>query len=289
MTLGHRCVGQVGSREPQVERARPATSTVRSTAPGQREPAGLLGRRPQLRVRRRRQPAVDLVERTTGAHRGERGRERALRGRRVVDVVRRHHLDTGRERELGQRVVAVPVERITVIPELDEHPVAPEGLDEPVERAPRAARGPSRASAAGTVPLRHPVSTNQWSPVPRPELLEGEPGRALLAAHLRLADRPGEARVAGRAFRQHHEVLTGRVGAAGLGAGVAEPEGELGAEDGGQTQRTGRLGEAHDPVEPVVVGDRERASPRRAASSTSSSGWLAPSRKEKFVWQCSSA
>src|SRR5207249_3939946 len=31
------------------------------------------------------------------------------------------------------------------------------------------------------------------------------------------------------------------------------------------------------------------SSPSRAASSASSSGWLAPSRKEKLVWQCSSA
>jgi hypothetical protein len=31
------------------------------------------------------------------------------------------------------------------------------------------------------------------------------------------------------------------------------------------------------------------SSPSRAASSTSSSGWLAPSRKLKLEWQCSSA
>jgi hypothetical protein len=30
-------------------------------------------------------------------------------------------------------------------------------------------------------------------------------------------------------------------------------------------------------------------SPSRVASSASSSGWLAPSRKLKLVWQCSSA
>ena len=39
-------------------------------------------------------------------------------------------------RDLGERVVAVPVERIAVVPQLDEHAVAPEGGDEPVERAP---------------------------------------------------------------------------------------------------------------------------------------------------------
>ena len=54
-----------------------AMSTVRSTAPGQRAnrrscSAGAA----QVRERRGRQPAVDLVERTAGAHRGERLRER---------------------------------------------------------------------------------------------------------------------------------------------------------------------------------------------------------------------
>ena len=184
-----------------------------------------------------------------------------MRGRRVVDVVRRHHFDTRCERQLGERVVAVPVERITVVPELDEHPVAPEGLDERVEGA-RAARGPSRASAAGTVPLRHPVSTNQWAPFPSPascsRVRRGAPFSPRICASL-IA---GEARVAGRAIGQHHEVLTGRIGAAGMEAGGAETQGELGAEDGGETERPGRLGEAHDPVEPVVVGDRERGQPQ---------------------------
>ena len=56
----------------------------------------------------------------------------------------------------------------------------------------RAARGPSRASAAGTVPLRHPVSTNQL-PASSARAARGSVrGRALLAPHLRLADRAGE-------------------------------------------------------------------------------------------------
>ncbi len=32
---------------------------------------------------------------------------------------------------------------------------------------------------------------------------------------------------------------------------------DLGPEDRGQTEGPGRLGEAHDPVEPVVVGERQ--------------------------------
>ena len=56
-------------------------------------------------------------------------------GRGVVHVVRRDHLDPGAHRDLRERVVAVPVERIAVIPQLDEHPVAPERVDQLVERA----------------------------------------------------------------------------------------------------------------------------------------------------------
>ena len=61
-------------------------------------------------------------------------------------------------------------------------------------------------------------------------------------------------------------------------------------EHGRQPDRPGRLGEADDAVQPVVVGERGGATrSSRAASSASSSGCEAPSRKEKFEWQCNSA
>ena len=140
-------------------------STVRSTAPGQRAnrracSAGA------AQVREAAPPGASRrSRRANGAARTAASavRERALRGRGVVHVVRGDHVDAGRHRDLGQRVVAVPVERVTVVPQLDEHPVASEAGDEPVERARAPRRGPSRTSAAGTVPLRHPVSTNQLS------------------------------------------------------------------------------------------------------------------------------
>ena len=80
-----------------------------------------------------------------------------------MHVVGGDDVDARGHRHPGQRVVAVPVERIAVVPQLHQHAVAAEAGDEPVERARVPRLGPSRTSAAGTVPLRHPVSTYQLS------------------------------------------------------------------------------------------------------------------------------
>ena len=64
---------------------------------------------------------------------------------------------------------------------------------------------------------------------------------------------------------------------------------DLGAEHGGQANSAGCFGEANDAVEAVVVVSASASRPRRDASSASCSGWLAPSRNEKLLWQCSSA
>jgi hypothetical protein len=66
-------------------------------------------------------------------------------------------------------------------------------------------------------------------------------------------------------------------------------ERQLRPEDGLQLQVLRRLGEAGDAVEPVVVGDRERVHPSRSASSASSAGEEAPSRKENDECACNSA
>ena len=157
-------VGQLGRGEAEVERARrrDVDRALHRAGPAG-EPALLLGRAAQVRERRGREPAVDLVERASGPDRGERGGERPLRGRGVVHVVGGDHVDARRRRDLGQRVVAVPVERIAVVPQLDEHAVASEGGDEPVERAPGRGGPVVERARAGTVPLRHPVSTNHAS------------------------------------------------------------------------------------------------------------------------------
>ena len=161
VTVGHGVVGQARRRELQVEaRARDVDGPFDRARPA-REPPLLLGRGTQVRERSGRQPAVDLVERPAGAHRGERGAKRPARRCGVVHVVRRDHLDAGAHRDLRERVVAVAVERIAVIPQLDEHPIAPERVDQLVQRALGRGRAIPRCSAAGTVPLRQPVDTNQ--------------------------------------------------------------------------------------------------------------------------------
>ena len=114
----------------------------------------LLEAGPQVRGRRRGQPTVELVEAATRADGRERGRERALRLLRVVHVVRGDALDVRSRRDLDERVVAGGVERITVIPQLDEHVVLPEQCDEIGERSPcrrrtvTNERGGNRALAA---------------------------------------------------------------------------------------------------------------------------------------------
>ena len=92
---------------------------------------------------------------------------------------------------------------------------------------------------------------------------ERTPGSALLAAELGLAHGPGQQGVAPGVTGDDDEVgLPG----AHSGIGVADryggaPEGELGAEDGGHPELAGGLGEAHDAVEAVVVGEGQGLEP----------------------------
>ena len=75
----------------------------------------------------------------------------------------------------------------------------------------------------------------------------------------------------------------------GTALGVGHGEAQFGAEHGGQADGARRLRKAHHAVEAVVVGDGERAEAKPPASAAISSGWLAPSRKLKAEWACSSA
>ncbi len=97
------------------------------------EPAGLFGPAAQVGQARGREPRVELVEALAGAHRGQRGGERAAGRGGVVHVVGGEHDDALAHRQLGQGVVAVGVERVAVIPQLDHHPVGPERLDQPAQ------------------------------------------------------------------------------------------------------------------------------------------------------------
>ena len=72
-------------------------------------------------------------------------------------------------------------------------------------------------------------------------------------------DHPAEAGVPLGVPGQHHQMGTVRIRHPGADSGHARPgDGELGAEDGGQAEGPGRLGEADHTVEAVVVGQGQR-------------------------------
>jgi hypothetical protein len=163
----------------------------------------------------------------------------------------------------------VAVERVAVVPQLHEDAVAPEGLDEAVERPP-GGQGAVRRQGLGHGAL---AAAREHEPRVvgralgrvevdgRPRVVgqagQRGPGRALLPRQLGPADGPGQAGVADGPLGQDDEVLAGRVGQP---VGRLErrltgrDERELGAEHRGQADLAGRLGEAHHAVEPVVVG-----------------------------------
>ncbi len=185
-----------------------------------------------------------------------------------MDVVRCDHARPDSEGGLGHGVVAVPVERVAVIAQLYEHPVGPEGVEEPEQLV--AGR---RRAVGGQRPRHYPfAAAGEDEPVVVPqggspaggvhggtrrrgEVGHGCAGGALLAGELRPADRPGEPRVPDGPLGEDHEVVAGRIGHP---AGRSDrPEGDLRPEDRGQAERPGGLGEADDPVETVVIGDRQ--------------------------------
>ena len=236
-----------------------------------REATLLLVRAAQVRERRRRKPAVDLVERATGAHRGERGGERPLRSGGVVHVVGRDDVDPRLGRDQRELVVAVAVDGVAVVPQLDEHAVTTERRDQVVERAPRRrrpvaqqGRGHGALAAPGEHEPRGVGRGRRRVEVHRRvrgvgERGDGGAGRALLSRELRLADRAREPRVPDRPSREHDQVLATRVRLP-VG-GLLDAEGEFRAEDGGEAVLLRGQREADRAVEAVVVGDRQCREP----------------------------
>ena len=104
------------------------------------EPAALLGARAQVGPGRRRQPRVELGQAAAGPHGGQRGGQPALGRRGVVGVGGGDATDVVTGGQLGEGVVARRVERVAVVPQLDEHAVAPERLDEAQQLAARRRR-----------------------------------------------------------------------------------------------------------------------------------------------------
>jgi hypothetical protein len=199
------------------------------------------------------EPALQFVEAAAGPHRRQGGGQRPPARRGVVDVVGGHQVDPGADGQIGQRVVAGGVERVTVVPQLDRHPVPPEPLHQPGQLPGRRRRPPVDQRRRNR-PLAAP---GQHLPVPAVQLgqlVEAQPGRALLPRHLRPAEGAGQAGVAGRVTSQDDQVSPRRIRDARRGRGRTV-EGDLGPEDGRQAHLVGRLGETDHPVEAVVVAE----------------------------------
>ncbi len=227
-----------------------------------------------MRPRRSRQPRVDLVEASPRSHRSERRRQPTLGRGCVVDVVGRRTLDALAMGELRERVVACRVERVAMVPQLDEHPVAPERVDQPQQLASSRSRpvgdqrGRDRPLAA---PGEHPAMTSDRVG----DVAERELRRSLLAREMSGAQRPREPGVAVGAVGEDEQMGPGRIGCVRVGhhagvdlaervglrsgdMGIVRGERDLGAEHRREADRLGRFGEADHPVEAVVIGDRQR-------------------------------
>jgi hypothetical protein len=141
-----------------------------------------------------------------------------------------------------------------VVPELDGDVVTAEQVGEPGQLL---LCGPGSVVDQGTGNMTL-AAPGQDAPVTGGssvacEGLQVEAGRPLLPCLLRRADGPAQAGVAGGIPGQHQ-----KMGALGIGdatLGPVQVERQLGAEDGGQADGAGRLGEADHAVEPVMVGE----------------------------------
>ena len=276
---------EVRGDEGQVERRRPADLARQlddTRVPG--ETAALLDARSEVGAGARREPGVELVEAAPGPHRGDGGGELSLRRGGVVHVVGGDALDADAVGDLDQRVVARRVDRVAVVPQLDEHPVASEGAHQPLELAPCGRRPVVEQrlrDGALAAPGEHPR---------HPGHLVGHVGERelrcpLLPRQVPEAQRPGQPRIPRWSVGQHEEVAAVWIGGVGIGqlAGVGleqgvalgagdslfvtqtRGEGDLGPEHGRQPHCPRRLGEADDPVEAVVIGEGERLQPQSSS------------------------
>ncbi len=205
-----------------------------------------------------RQPAVELVEAAAGTDGGHGTGQPPTLWRGVVDVVGDDRLDAAAGGQVGQCVVARGVQRVAVVPELDLDMAPAEHRDQPVELA-----------ACGVEPVSHQragdtalAATGEHQPVVAgqlAELAEISDGAGLASPQLRQADRTRQRGVAAGITRDDHQMVTVRVGDAVARPGLTDRQ--LGAEHGAQAQCTGGLGEAHHPVQSVVIGQGQRLQP----------------------------
>ena len=276
--LGAREGRQVRCHERQVERSGSADLAGEFDHAGVAgEASELFGAGSEVGAGRAGEPGVDLVETAAGPDRGDRRGESPLRRGGVVHVVGGDALDTGAVGDLDERVVASRVDRVAVVPQLDEHPVASERSDHLLQLTTRCRR------PVGHQRRRHrPFATAGQDPAQATDLVgdvgERELRRTLLPCQVAEAQRPRQAGVAGRSVGEHEQVPAVRVGGVRVGqlTGVDLEQGvafgaddvlfvtqtggqrDLGPEHRRQTHGARRLGEAHHTVEPVVVGEGER-------------------------------
>ena len=247
----------------------------------------LFGPRPKMSEPAAGQPPVDLVQAGACPDCGERRSQTTLLRRRVVHVVGGDDLTPVAQRQLDERVVSCPVERIAVIPQFHRHVLASEGRHEPQQFAFR--RGRTRGAQGGRhraltasgehemISAPHVSGGPGGSPQRYRQIVIGDAWRVLLAGHLRHADGPRQARVAPRVTGQHDEVLPRRIrhrraptsapartptGSAPVDATMGTVDGEFGPEDRRQPHRPGGLGEANHPVETVVIAQCQRFEPQ---------------------------
>ena len=207
-----------------------------------------------MRTAQRCQPAGRLVEGLPGPDRGHRHRQPAATG--LGEVRRRggDHAHPEPRREFGQCRVALVVEGVAVMGQLNTDPAGAEAVHQIGQRLGGGTR------TAGRQRLAHMpfAAAGQNVPMPAGGLGQGVVviARAafMAAGQMRGGQLTGQPPVALRPAGQNEQMRTRRIGHSGPG-GAAQRQ--LGAEDGAHAEIGGRLGEAHHPVQAVVVGQRD--------------------------------
>ena len=276
-TVGAGVGRQGGNDELQIEGA--LAPQVRGPLDGPR-PAGeacrLFGARAQVPTGRG-EPAVDLVEAAARPHRSHSGGEPLPIRRMVMHVAGGDEGHTGTAGQIGEGVVAHRVAGQSVIPQLDGHVGRTEVGGEPIQRPAGDRRTPRRQS-----PRHRPLATpGEDQPVVArarsaefDEAVVVDAGRPLAPRQLTLADGPRQQRVAVGVAGQHEQVDTCGIGRPGArqvvpaaalrrfrGGRRLRRQREFGTEDRREPEGPGRLGEADDAVEAVVITDGERLEP----------------------------
>ena len=221
VALGHRKVREPGCHQPEVECALGGDlpGPLDGTGPPS-EAAVLLGLASQAGACRRGEPSIELLERPSGPHGGQGGGQGEPGRGGVVDVVGGHRGHPPLDGQHGQGIVAGPIHRSAVVPQLHGEVLSTEAIDEVVEGSARC-RWPLASQGRGQRTLPAPGQDLPVAPVAVGQGIQGEDGPALLSAvQVSLGDGPAEAGVALGVAGQHYQVGSVRVGHAGAQMGA---------------------------------------------------------------------